>query len=278
MRTTFATVMIAAILLSAGGALAAERSGGPSVGDLVRVSVYGQPDLMTLARVSADNTITFPFIGEVRVGGVSITEGQANIAAALVANDIVRDPQVNLLIEGVAAGDLVTVLGQVRNPGRYPLVDGAQIETRTLLDLLAVAGGTTDAASSRIAVFRSNGNGDNGDAQSARTRSEVDLHELMNGGNLGSANLELRSGDIVVVPDEDVFYIYGQVSKPGRYPLLRDMMVMHAISVGGGLTDRGSETGLVMTRREDNRQQTRTVGLDAEVRPGDVIYVKESFF
>lgn len=277
MRTTFVTLMIAALLLVVSGAQGAERSGGPSTGDLVRVTVYGQPDLTTLARVSNENTITFPFIGEVRVGGVSITEAQANIARALIANDIVRDPQVNLLIEGVAAGDLVTVLGQVRQPGRYPLVDGAMVETRTLLDLLAVAGGTTDTASTRIAVFRSAG-ASNGGTQGERTRSEIDLHELMNGGNLGSANLELRSGDIVVVPDEDVFYIYGQVSKPGRYPLLRDMMVMHAISVGGGMTDRGSETGLVMTRRENNRQESRTVGLGEAVRPGDVIYVKESFF
>lgn len=281
MRIRIAQVMFTALLLMVSGAMAAERSGGPAPGDLVRASVYGQPDLTTLARVSPGNTITFPFIGEVKVGGISISQAQTNIATALVAKDIVRNPQVNLLIEGLAAGDVVTVLGQVREPGRYPLVDGSLNETRTLLDLLAVAGGTTDSAGSRVTVFRADGdrNGSaDGEGQTTRTRSEVDLHELMNGGNLGSADLELKRGDIVVVPDEDVFYIYGQVSQPGRYPLLRDMLVMHAISVGGGVTDRGNETGLTLTRSENEGRETRAVSLEDPVRPGDVIYVKERFF
>ena len=89
---------------------------------------------------------------------------------------------------------------------------------------------------------------------------------------------DAKPDDVVVVPEADVFYIYGQVARPGRYPLLKDMMVMQAISVGGGVTERGNENGLVLTRRENDRQQKIDASLDDPIRAGDVIYVKERFF
>jgi polysaccharide export outer membrane protein len=257
--------------------MAADRVDGPASGDLVRVTVYGQPDLTTLARVSDENTISFPFIGQVKVGGVTSTQAQANIAAALERKGIVRNPQVQVLVEGLSSGELVTILGQVRQPGRYPLSGDAFVETHTLLDLLAEAGGTTDSANTRVSVFRVGTKTDEmPDANGAAV--QVDLHDLMNGGNLGDANLTLRSGDIVVVPEADVFYIYGQVTRPGRYALLKGMKVMHAISVGGGITDRGNENGLVLTRTDKNQQKKIDAKLDDLIRAGDVIYVKERFF
>lgn len=275
MRITTTTALIATLLLACSSTFAAERTSGPSAGDMVRVSVYGQPDLLTVARVSQENTISFPFIGEVRVGGISINEAQRNIADGLEEKGIVRNPQVNLLIEGLSAGALVTILGEVQQPGRYPLVDESMVETHTLLDLLAVAGGTTEEAGTRVSVFRSE---DAEDAGSERTRIDVDLHELLNGGMVGDAGIALQSGDVVVVPETEVFYIYGQINWPGRYALLKDMRVMQSISVGGGVSDRGNEKGLVLTRSKDGEQQSREVGLEEPVQAGDVIYVKERFF
>lgn len=256
-------------------AAAAERSGGPEAGDLVRVTVYGQPDLTTLARVSRDNTISFPFIGEVRVGGVSTAEAQRNIAEALDRQGIVRNPQVNVLVEteGSLSGDFVTILGYVEQPGRYSLGEDSQIATGTLLDLVAVAGGTTPEAHSRIFLYR---NGQSGEGPGERI--EVDLGSLMRGGDLEEINLALQPGDVVIVPENDVFYIYGQVSRPGRYPLEKDMMVMQAISVGGGVTERGNESGIVLTRRDGEGHERMDAKLEDPIRPGDVIYVKERFF
>jgi polysaccharide export outer membrane protein len=257
-------------------AMAAERTSGPEAGDLVRVTVYGQPDLTTLARVSNDNTISFPFIGEVQVGGVSISQAQRNIANALDQQGIVRNPQVNVLVEtqGSLSGDFVTILGHVQQPGRYSLGDESQIATRTLLDLIAVAGGTTADANSQIMVFR---NGDGGEGPSGE-RMEVDLDDLLRDGGFLEANVVLSRGDVVVVPEADVFYIYGQVSRPGRYPLEKNMMVMQAISVGGGVTERGNENGIVLTRLEEGEQRRLNAKLEDQIMPGDVIYVKERFF
>jgi len=256
--------------------MAAERTSGPEAGDLVRVTVYGQPDLTTLARVSNDNTISFPFIGEVQVGGVSISQAQRNIANALDQQGIVRNPQVNVLVEtqGSLSGDFVTILGHVQQPGRYSLGDESQIATRTLLDLIAVAGGTTADANSQIMVFR---NGDGGEGPSGE-RMEVDLDDLLRDGGFLEANVVLSRGDVVVVPEADVFYIYGQVSRPGRYPLEKNMMVMQAISVGGGVTERGNENGIVLTRLEEGEQRRLNAKLEDQIMPGDVIYVKERFF
>lgn len=266
--------LLAICTLSSHYARAAELSLAPEPGDLIRVTVYGQPDLTTLARVSQDNTISFPFVGEVTVGGVSISQAQANIARALDQEGIVRNPQVNVLVEteGSLSGDFVTILGHVQQPGRYALGDESQMGTDTLLDLIAVAGGTTPDANSRVIVFKSGG------GESSEQRVEVDLDELMQGGSIDEVNLSLSRGDLVMVPETDVFYIYGQVSRPGRYPLEKNMMVMHAISVGGGVTERGNENGVVLTRLDEGKRRQQNASLDDPILSGDVIYVKERFF
>lgn len=256
--------------------MAAERVGGPAAGDMVRVTVYGQPDLTTLARVASDNTISFPFIGQVKVGGVTTAQAQSNVAVALERKGIVKNPQVNVLIEGFSASDLVTILGEVRQPGRYPVGDESVIETRTLLDLLAIAGGTTESASARVTVFRRRPESDSAD--SGAPRIVIDLYELMSGGQIGNSNLLLQSGDLVIVPQVDAFFIYGQIRRPGRYPLLKNMTVMQAISIGGGITERGAENGLIVTRRENATEEKIDANPSDAIRAGDVIYVKERFF
>jgi polysaccharide export outer membrane protein len=255
--------------------MAAERRTGPEPGDLVRVTVYGQPDLTTLAKVSTDNTISFPFIGQVQVGGISTADAQRNIARALDQQGIVRNPQVNVLVEteGSMSGDFVTILGHVQQPGRYSLGDESQIATRSLLDLIAVAGGTTPEANSRILLFRNGG-----EEGAEEQRMEVDIDKLTQGGGIQEVNVVFDRGDVVFVPEVDVFYIYGQVARPGRYPLEKDMMVMHAISVGGGITERGNEGGIVLTRREEGEQKRLNAKLEDPILAGDVVYVKERFF
>jgi polysaccharide export outer membrane protein len=263
-----------AILVFALSAEAAEQ-GGPRPGDLVRITVYGQPDLTTLARVSADNMISFPFIGQVQVGEVSIATAQNNVARALQRKGIVRNPQVNVFVEtqSTLGGDFVTILGEVNDPGRYSLGNESLLATRTLLDLLAVAGGATETANSRIILFRKGEDGTGGD------RREIDMDDLLTGGTLQETNVELVGGDVVIVPEADAFYIYGQVNRPGRYLMRKDMMVMHAISIGGGVTKRGNEKGIVLTRLAGGqRQQLIDAKLEDGILPEDVIYVKERFF
>jgi polysaccharide export outer membrane protein len=94
-----------------------------------------------------------------------------------------------------------------------------------------------------------------------------------------SPDIEVRNGDTIFVPRAPVFYIYGEVQRAGAYRLEPDMTVMHALSVGGGLTPRGTARGLRIHRRmPDGTLRRLDVRLADAVQADDVVYVKESLF
>ena len=86
-------------------------------------------------------------------------------------------------------------------------------------------------------------------------------------------------GDTVFVNHQPMFYIYGQVQKAGQYRLERNMTVMQALAVGGGITTKGTRRGIVLHRRDAHGKVNEIeVSLDDDVKDSDVIYVKESLF
>jgi polysaccharide export outer membrane protein len=92
-------------------------------------------------------------------------------------------------------------------------------------------------------------------------------------------NFSVRNGDIIFVPRAPLFYIYGEVQRPGAYRLEKDMTVMQALSVGGGLNVRGTERGIRINRHNgDGKVTTIEIRMDDLVRENDVIFVKESLF
>jgi polysaccharide export outer membrane protein len=105
----------------------------------------------------------------------------------------------------------------------------------------------------------------------------VDLRELQNGGF--SQNAMLRDGDTVFIPRAESIYVYGQVKNPGAYQLQqKDSTVLQALSLAGGLTERGRSSGLRILRTVNGKEQSISVKLNDTVRPGDVIMVPERFF
>jgi polysaccharide export outer membrane protein len=75
-----------------------------------------------------------------------------------------------------------------------------------------------------------------------------------------------------------MIYVYGEVNKAGAYRLEPHMTVMQAIALGGGINARGTERGLRIHRRDGNEVKKLDARLTDEVRPDDVVYVKESIF
>ena len=257
-------------LLTLRPAAAEVRSLG--VGDVVRIKVYGQPDLTTVTRISENNSINFPLIGDVIIGGLSAASAENLIESELSRKGFVKNPQVNLFVEQrfQTLNNTVTILGHVEKPGNYVL-QGSTVEgVRTLVDLIAAAGGTRKEASTKGILLRATGKN--------QKKFSFDLHQILTEGVLDTTSYALRGGDIVFIPEMDVFYIYGQVQKPGRYRLERGMRVMQALPVGGGVTDRGSEKGIQIQRNVNGKIQTLDVTPTDEVLKDDVIYVKESFF
>jgi polysaccharide export outer membrane protein len=223
------------------------------IGDAVRVTVFQQPDLTTEARISESGTIALPLIGEAKVAGATANEAAAKIAAELKKGKFLKNPQVSVARTTLRSRQ-VSVLGLVARPGRYALDDTS---TR-LADVIAAAGGLSAEGSPTVRVIRG-----------AQTHSA----------SLLGKSFELQGGDTVYVDRAPVFYIYGEVARAGAYRLEPGLTVMQAISLGGGITPRGSDRRLKLRRAGPDGKMTETdAGLRDAVKADDVIYVKESLF
>jgi polysaccharide biosynthesis/export protein len=260
----FALLAAVALIMFALQADAASRE-TLGAGDTIRVTVFQNPDLTTEVRISERGTIVFPLIGEIALGGQTPVGAGNRIAAQLKQGNFMKDPQVNVSVVQVRSRQ-VSVLGHVARPGRYALDD----TNLTLTDILALAGGISPGGADTVTVV-TNRNG-------SEKKLEINVPEMIAKGTM-SPNFEIQNGDTIYVQRAPVFYIYGEVQRAGAYRLEPDMIVMHALSLGGGLTPRGSDRGLAIHRRmPDGAVRKIDAKLFEAVRPDDVIYVKESLF
>lgn len=235
------------------------------VGDMVRVTVFRNPDLTTESRVSDQGTISFPLLGDVPVAGLSPSQLGKRIAEKLASGKYVVNPEVQVTLMQVNSRQ-VSVLGNVNKPGRYPIDN---INAR-LTDFIAAAGGVAGPGSDIVTVVSVR--------DGKAVKKDVDLSQMFVTGNV-DANLDLQPGDTIYVHRAPMVYVYGEVQKAGAYRLEPHMTVMQAIAMGGGLTPRGTQRGLKIHRRADNGQvQQINARLTDEVKVDDVVYVDESLF
>lgn len=262
-RRIAAALCLAAMTLS--GAAIAQSRDVLGEGDSIRITIFQSPDLTTETRISEKGTITFPLIGEVQLSGLSPARAEARIAEQLVKGKFLVKPQVSVNIVQVRSRQ-VSVLGQVARPGRYPLDD----TSANLTDILAVAGGVSPGGDDNVTVTMKR------DGKLAKL--DVDVPTMYRTGDL-SKNIRLENGDVIYVQRAPVFYIYGEVQRAGSYRLEQGMTVMQAVSVGGGVTARGTDRGLKIRRRaQDGALHSIDARLTDLVQANDVIYVRESWF
>ena len=93
-----------------------------------------------------------------------------------------------------------------------------------------------------------------------------------------SENAALRDGDTIFVPRAELVYVFGHVHSPGAYTLQRGVTVLQALSLAGGVTDRGATGRIRIARVVDGKKNEERVKLDDKVQPGDTIIVPERFF
>jgi polysaccharide biosynthesis/export protein len=254
--------MAAVLALTACFSFAAEVLLGP--GDVVKMSVYGSPDLTVETRVAESGKMTVPLLGQVQVGGLSVQQAEKKIGDALEKGGYLKKAQVNLLVTTLASAQ-VSVLGQVNRPGRYP-VDGP----RKALDLLALAGGISADGGDTIDLVRTR--------DGKTTRETIDVVDMVRKGELNH-DFEVAGGDIIFVERAPRAYVMGEVQRPGAFRVERGMTVQQAVSSGGGLTARGSNKGWRVTRKDANGN-VRTIDVKGSdlVQTDDVITVRESWF
>ena len=260
----FAALLFVAVLTLPAGALG--QSGEVlGAGDSVRVTVFQNPDLTTETRLSERGAITFPLIGEIELAGLTPARAEARIAERLVRGKFLVRPQVSVNLVQVRSRQ-VSVLGQVARPGRYALDETSS----NLTDILALAGGVAPGGDDNVTVTMKR------DGKSVKL--DVDVPMMYRTGDM-SRNIRLENGDVIYVQRAPVFYIYGEVQRAGSYRLEQGMTVMQALSVGGGVTPRGTDRGLKIRRRgPDGTLHAIDASLTDLVQANDVLYVRESWF
>ena len=263
------TAQPAALPVPAAPAPAAANAVGPlspmGPGDSVTLHVFGQPDMDTVLGVADDGTIRVPLAGAVQVGGVSPEAAARRVEKAFKDGGYFVDPHVTITVTQ-SLSQRVSVLGEVRQPGRYP------VDSKTsIIDLLAQAGGETEFASENVYVLRT-------DAAGSVKRYPVNLKGLTDPGASAPTQL-LHAGDSVYVPRAEQFFILGEVQKPAMYKLEPNLTVLQAISLAGGITAKGSDRRVEIKRTgKDGQQVVIKPKPNDFVQPDDVIRVKESIF
>ncbi len=262
----FAALLLAAGLAFCGGAAAQQdRETTLGAGDIVRITVFQNPDLTTETRVAESGAITFPLIGAVPVGGLSAPAAERKIADMLREGGFVLQPQVNLLVVQ-SRSNQVSVLGMVNRPGRYPL----DTASSRLTDVLAQAGGIAPTGDDVVIL--------SGQREGKPLRREIDVGGLFARDD-DARNLVVQPGDTIYVNRAPMFYIYGEVQRPGGYRVERDMTVMQALAQGGGPTLRGTVRGLQLHRKTaGGAVEVLEPALTDRIRPEDVLHVQESLF
>ena len=234
-------------------------------GDNIRIVVFQNPELTLETRVSENGTITFPLIGAVTVGGMTLAAAGQAIAKSLAAGNFIQNPQVNVLLLQ-NRGNQVSVLGQVNRPGRFPL---ETFDIR-LSEMLAIAGGIS-ASGADIAILI-------GIRDGKPVRREIDLAGMFLRGNI-QEDLVVAGGDVIYVHRMPMFYIYGEVQRPGSYRVERGMTIRQGLAQAGGPTNRGTERGVRVYRRGENGGvDTVSPDMNDPVQPDDVLHIRETVF
>ncbi|GAB4114505.1 MAG: polysaccharide biosynthesis/export family protein [Rubrivivax sp.] len=233
-------------------------------GDVIRISVYQNPDLQLEARLSEAGVISYPLLGSVKLGGLGVTQAEKAIADGLRNGNFVKQPQVSILVMQVR-GNQASVLGQVNRPGRYPIETAGM----KLSELLAQAGGVAANGADTVTLVGQRGG--------QPLRKVIDLPALFRG--QAGEDPVIEAGDAVYVERAPVVYIYGEVQRPGAMRLERDMTLLQALATGGGLTQRGTEKGIRVHRKDaQGKVQVLQPAMDDRVQDGDVVFVRESLF
>ena len=235
-------------------------------GDVLKVLVYDNNDLTTTVRVSGEQMITIPLIGQVNVKGLSISQ-IADKIKNLLADGFIVNPHVSIFIEEYRSRN-VTILGQIKKPGLYELR-----EETTLLELLSTAGGVNDDAGGDAIIKR---------RQSSEKKGvkiiKVDIDRLLKEGDT-TLNVPLMDGDSIYISKADLFYINGQVKKPAAYRCDPEITLFKAVTMAGGFTDIASSKRIKIIRKINGKETViDKAKMDESIHPEDIIVVPESFF
>lgn len=240
--------------------------------DQVTVQIYGQDDLTRTVRLDHDGKIVLPLVGAVAVGGLTTQAAEDRIENQFLAGGYLKNPKVTVAVTEFQ-GRQYAVMGGVNQPGSY-LLRSRQVSVTTAL---SEARGVRDSAEQVAYVVR------------ARTRPDepqplrVDLAALMRSG--AGSDVTVEAGDVVYVPEDNTFYVTGEVEKRGAYTLRRDTTLWKAITEAGGATKHAATNRITLIRTlpDGNKKEIGDIDLDSlskgdgltdlKLQPQDVVVI-----
>lgn len=268
--TVISRLIVGLLMLSVG--VSAQTDYTIGVQDVITITVYDQADLTGKFTVDADGSLTYPLLGRVKAAGLTLRHLEDELKKRL-SDGYIRNPQVSAAVETFRS-QRIFVMGEVRAPGAYPLSGEMSV-----IEAIARAGSTTPQAADEAMIVRPKEGKTTGPVLPTDTDSTViriNLREIQEGAL--SKNVQLRDGDTLVVQKARSVYVFGQVKSPGAYAIDKDTTVLQALSLAGGVTDRGSTGRIKIVRAVDGKKKEIKVKLTDIVEPGDTIIVAERFF
>jgi polysaccharide biosynthesis/export protein len=219
--------------------------------DLLQITLFNVPPgevgvtpRTTEVRVSQEGMISMPLLGDVAVAGLT-TAGLEQLLRGRY-NQYLHNPQVGVQVKEFRSQS-VTVTGAVRNPAVYQLTS-----PKTLIDLLAVAGGINERAGGQVHLYRQGPEG--------RQSYVIDLLALASKPAL--VNMPVQAGDIINVQQAGTFFVDGAVRTPGSYALSRPYTVTQALAVAGGVNRELASYSEVAIYRGHNGAEAQVIPVD----------------
>ncbi len=241
-------------------------------GDLLHVKVLESADLEQTVRVADAGSITLILGGAVHVSGLTPPEAALAIQRVLVGGQYVLTPHVSLMVQQTATQN-VTIIGQVRTPGSYPIGT-----SRPILDVLALAGGLTELADRKVTIQR-------------HLTKERIVSTVANSANAAlDGSVEVFPGDTVIIAKAEVVYILGDVNRPGGFAMVTNdqkLSAVQAITLAGGTPPNAAPSHARLLRRQpDGSHVEMPLQLsamqkgkepDIQLQPDDIVYVPFSY-
>ncbi len=228
-------------------------------GDLIEVSVFGIEDLQNMeGELDSLGRVFLPLVGRINLNGLTVSEAQKKLRKAFSV--YIKNPRISIQIKEYRSYR-VSVLGRVNKPDVYALRG-----SRTILDVLAMAGGLMDDASHSIMLIK----------PSLGKSMIIDLDRLVGNPTRETADqakitpkdLMLNPGDVIYVPRAESFFVDGYVNKPGSFPISSEITLTQAIALAGGMKDDADPENVYIYRiGKDGRRYAIKVNLN-DIRSG----------
>lgn len=259
--------------------------------DVIEIQVEKWSQIGGTFAVNADGTIVMKYLGSLNVQGKTVNELALEIASLLRGNYL-KDPQVAVSIKQYNSRTFF-VQGAVRSPGMFTVVGKP-----SLMTLLNLAGGVNPEHGSTAFIIRKvhpqepsvkpATSGDESSESEVKEQYELlkaNLNRLYEGDF--SQNLAIEPGDTIHIPPADLYFVAGEVLKPGSFPLRQGLTLRQAVSQAGGVTTKAKGNSAFILRQNPSGGEPSKVEVDLSdvmkadkpdiaLQPNDYVFVPSS--